>query len=112
MSNPFWFLVNAQYEYNWIRLRQLTYLGEIPKMDQNWDPSAGPIPPKVRFMRSIFWTFPDIAGRRTDAAARTDGRTLAPGGPGERNRRFAQKYTKFGKLMPVIGKISRLRRAK
>ena len=41
LSNRFWFLVNAQYEYNWIRLRQLTYLSEIPKMDQNWDPSAG-----------------------------------------------------------------------
>ena len=87
LSNRFWFLVNAQYEYNWIRLRQLTYLGEIPKMDQNWDPSAGPIPPKVRFRRSIFGTFADLAGRRTDGAA---GRTLAPGGPGERNRRFAQ----------------------
>ena len=34
-------------------------------MDQNWDPSAGPIPPKVRFRRSIFRTFADIAGRRT-----------------------------------------------
>ena len=43
LSNPFWFLliVNVQYEYNSIRLRQLTYFGEIPKMDQIWDPSAG-----------------------------------------------------------------------
>ena len=43
LSNPFSFLfiINIQYEYNWIILRQLTYLSEIPKMDQNWDPSAG-----------------------------------------------------------------------
>ena len=79
MSNRFWFLVNTQYEYNWIRLRQLTYLGEIPKMDQNWDPSAGPIPPKVRFRRSIFGTFADLAGRRRAARARPDGRWLLVG---------------------------------
>ena len=43
-----------------------------------------------------FWDFllnqPDAGGgARRAAAAHGGGRTLAPGGPGERNRRFAQK---------------------
>ena len=43
LSNPFWFLliINVQYEYNSTRLRQLTYFHEITKMNQKWDPSAG-----------------------------------------------------------------------
>ena len=43
LSNTFWFpfIVNVQYEYNWIRLRQLTYLSETQKVILFWDPSAG-----------------------------------------------------------------------
>ena len=35
------FIVNVQYEYNCIRLRQLMYLSEIQKVTLFWDPSAG-----------------------------------------------------------------------
>ena len=42
LSNPFWFIfiTNVQYEYNWIRLRQLTYLSEI----QKWTKFGTPLP--------------------------------------------------------------------
>ena len=42
LSNPFWFLlvVNVQYEYNSIRLRQLTYFRET----QKWIKFGTPLP--------------------------------------------------------------------
>ena len=42
LSNPFWFLfiINVQYEYNWIRLRQLTYLVR----SQKWTKIGTPLP--------------------------------------------------------------------
>ena len=42
LSNSFWFLfiINVQYEYNWIRLHQLTYPSEIPK----WTKIGTPLP--------------------------------------------------------------------
>ena len=87
MSNPFWFLfiVNVQYEYNWIRLRQLTYLVR----SQKWIKIGTPLP-GISALKSVsggpffghLLIWPDAGARR---------RTLAPGGPEERNRCFAQK---------------------
>ena len=89
LSNPFWFLfiVNVQYEYNWIRLRQLTYLVRSQKWTKN-----GTLEPGISALKSVsggpffghLLIWPDAGG-----GARR--RTLAPGGPEERNRRFAQK---------------------
>ena len=56
-------------------------------MDQNWDPSAGYLVLDSVSSGPFFLTFADLAGRRE--------RTLAPGGPEERNRRFAQ-FTEGG----------------
>ena len=86
LSNPFWFLfiVNVQYEYNWIRLRQLMYLVRSQKWIKN-----GTLEPGISALKSVsggpffghLLIWPDAGARR---------RTLAPGGPEERNRRFAQ----------------------
>ena len=86
LRNLFWFIfiINVQYEYNWIRLRQLMYLA---KVNQIWTPLPG-----ISALKSVsggpflghLLIWPDAGG----GAA---GRTLAPGGPEERNRRFAQK---------------------
>ena len=84
------FIVNVQYEYNWIRLRQLAYLSEVHKVVQKWDPSAG-YTIRSPFHEVHFWDFLVIcADGGTDGDG--DGRTDAGSsdGPEERNRRFAQ----------------------
>ena len=80
LSNPVWFIfiINVQYEYNWIRLRQLTYLVRSQKRIKN-----GTLEPGISALKSVsggpfFWTFADLAGRRRAAAA-AGGRWLLVG---------------------------------
>ena len=42
--------------------------GEIPKMNQNWDPLCRVFQLLNPFQAVHFWTFADLAGRRTDGA--------------------------------------------
>ncbi len=67
-------------------------------MDKNGTPLPGISALKSVSGGPFLGLFADLCGRtRTEGDGDGDGRTLAPGGPEERNRRFAQKKIAVGR---------------